>query len=376
MPNWYDTYKSAQSDGTLPNTKTAKKIRYRKSIIWTIDLGSLGINGNIKNFEWTIEIDNIDGSQRYFKQTVGLQLFLVSLGASGIELFTWNYVKDTFDTTAVAGVPTTKDTIGQFLQGGTALSEQGDLQPASGQDSTDLTATIITDWYSPIYLLKEPGRQLPTGYRFTKSRDTGGVGNLQSTYQFAFEDGTPASLGSLIDPLGSLITARGAYDGERIFTGRAWGGKFENIEAGAAIKGTAPTLHRLRDGRLILAIQTVEGVVEMVSRGGVMGRFERLGYPTPSGALVPSPVFGKDATMPVSLLLPNQDRLHLAVEGASLYSRVVDKTGVTALVYVGAAGDGAYSLEREPAGALVIIGSDGKPKWRSKGIPLRWVLVK
>lgn len=379
MPTrWYNDFASAQSNGTLPNKKTAKAVRIKKSIFWTVDLLGLGIGSKTKTGEWTITITNADGSQIYFKQTVKLSLMLVSLGAVGLQLFTWNVINgssgEKYETSVVAGIPTTPDTIGQFLQGGTALSEQGIAIPGSGNESTDATATIIFDYFSPIYLFKAPGRQLPVGYKVKISRDTWGIGTANSTYQFAFEEGVPASLGSTFDPYGALLTARGAYDGERVFTGRAWrGNDYQFLDAGGALKGTSPTLHRLRDGRELMTLQTLEGVVEFLSINSEWN-WKRMQYPNAEAGFGTKPdlIFGPDATMPLSLLLDNGARLHIAVEGTSLFSRLVDGGGPSEKVFVGAAGDGAFSLERDATGAAFIIGSDGLPKWKSRSIPPRW----
>lgn len=173
----------ASSEGVLPIENSATQMRYRRSIIWEVDLFGFGIGSKTGEGSFTVTFKS-EGGEVFFQQTVTVKLFMVSLSFPGLNLFTWNYVKDEFETSIVDGTEITPDNIGDYLLGGTALSEQGDLQPASGESSTDLTATIIADWVSPIYLFPSG---IPGGTIVEISNDTWSFGAPKNAeYQWAF----------------------------------------------------------------------------------------------------------------------------------------------------------------------------------------------
>lgn len=374
---WYNQFRAAQSSGILPNEKPAKAMRMKKAIFWTVDLLGFGIGSKTKSGEWTVTISNADESQLFFKQLVKLSLMLVSLSVPGLSLFTWNVINGTsgekYETSFVAGVPTTPENIGQFLQGGTVFSEQGIAIPGSGNESTNLTATILFDYFSPIYLFGSPGRMLPPGYKVRISRDTWGIGTANSTYGFAFEDGA-LGLDTKIDAYDALLTARVGV-GESILTSRAWpGGDYRVLLPTAPVSGSDPFLTELSDGRLLLAVKVAEGYVEMQSHNSGW-TWERLKYPDSDGGLTPKAraVWPPETQMPLSLKLDDQTRLSIAVDGAQLLSRVVSEHGLSESVVVGAASSaGAYSLEEAPDGRLLIIDETGRPLFSSNGLPLAW----
>src|SRR5690606_34314248 len=146
--------------------------RYRRAIIWQVDLLGFGIGSKVRKASWTVQIE-APGGRLLFRQKVEMELMLVSLSVPGLSLFTWNIVKDNASTDAtevIDGKELAEGEISNYLLKGLL---QSNMIPASGESSTNLTATIITDWYSPGYLF--PGG-IPTGSKVTITADEWGLG--------------------------------------------------------------------------------------------------------------------------------------------------------------------------------------------------------
>ncbi len=190
--DWVNNFTSAQSDGTLPLDSTAGAMRYKRAIIWEVDLFGFGIGSKIKKASWVVQIESPDGSLLFF-QEVEMELMLISLSVPGLSLFTWNIVKDNASTDAtdiIDGKELGEGEIKKYLLGGLL---QSNMIPASGQSSTNFTATIITDWYSPGYLF--PGG-IPAGSKVKIKTDVWDLGPASVEYSWAFGSG-----GTILDTL-------------------------------------------------------------------------------------------------------------------------------------------------------------------------------
>lgn len=385
LKQWTDTFKAATSGGTLPLDKPARAMRYKRALIWKVDVSTLGISGQVGKGSWTVEITDESGAIVFFKSKVTLSLFLVSLGVSGLSLFTWNFVKDEFDTTRVAAFDTDKTNIGKFMGGGTAQSEQGDLRPASGQDSTNGIATIITDWYSPIYVFKSPGRPFPPRAKVKITKDTWGFGPASVEYGWAFDEAAATPVGTIMDGLGSLVVGcSGAGFGRQgsgsVHTARSWPlGDFKHLDPLAPVKGDYPTFHELGDGRLVQSVLGVEGVIEYQSQTSGLN-WERVRYTSPESATPqPANVFSAGVDMPTSLKIDDDTRLHIAVKDGKLMWNIVNAEGVGHEQIVGAIPDedtSLPSLEQTRDGGFLIIGGGGIPIYEANSLPPDWQKVK
>jgi hypothetical protein len=375
MPNtWYLNFRPAKSDGTLPNKKSAGSFRYKRAVRWDIDLSGFGLGSQFAEGHWTITITNNDGSQLFFRQTAGAKLWIVNLGAAGLQFFTWSYYSESFDTTLVGGVTTNKENIGLFLDGNDVTDiEQGIATPASGYgDTFGATVSIFFEWLSPIYVFRSPAQSLPVGYKVTITRDTWNLGPQSVEYGWAFDDAGPLGLGTTFDGLGALLTARPAPDGERVLTARAWPSNYNLLEQGGAFKGNSPTYHELKDGRELVVVQESVGVTEYVSHNSEWN-WNRMVYPNADGTQSQREIFDSDFTMPASLLLDDDSRLIISTKNNALYSRLVTDEGPGELIQIATAQTAGYSLEQAEDGSFLIISSEtGKPVFRTRSIPPRW----
>jgi hypothetical protein len=378
---WYLDFNAAKSDGTLPLDHSARAMRYKRAFIWKVDVTTIGINGGLYKGGWTVEITNETGAIVFFKHHVTLTLFLVSLGVPGAVLFTWAFQHDEFDTSVVAAFPTTKENVGQFLQGGTALSEQGNMIPGGGADTTDMTATIIADWESPIYLFKSPGQTLPPRSKVKITKDQWNLGPASVEYGWAFDEATPAPVGTLFDGLGSLVVGCsgegiGREGSGRVHVARSWPlDDYKYLDRGAPVKGDYPTFHETKDGRLILSMLGVEGVVEYQSWTSGLS-WERVKYIVPdSVAPKEGPIFSPGVDMPSSLKIDDETRLHIAMRASNLVWSLVDANGPSPEQLVGVIEDADLaipSIEATPDGGYLIIGGAGVPVYTANSTPPKW----
>ncbi len=193
--DWITAFKPAQSDGTLPLVGSAGAMRYRRAVIWQVDLSGFGIGGRSIKGSWEVTITSPSGSE-LFHQQVEVELFFVYLSLPGIAFYTWNYVKDDAAgkaTTLIDGKEVSEDEIEGYLMLGL---RQSSMEPSSGQGNTDFTAFIVTDWLSPGYLFPAG---IPAGSKVTIKRDTWSFGPASVEYSWAFGPGE-AVLDALIHP--------------------------------------------------------------------------------------------------------------------------------------------------------------------------------
>lgn len=180
--DWVNDFAPAQSDGTLPLESAAGALRYKRAIIWQVDLLGFGIGSKSATHEWEIQITS-PGGALLFQQKVAMQLFLVNLSVPGLSLFTWNIVKDnaaTDATVVIDGKEVGEGKIKEYLIAGLL---QSNMIPAAGQSATNLTATIVTDWYSPGYLFPAG---IPAGSKVDITFDSWGFGPSSVEYGWAF----------------------------------------------------------------------------------------------------------------------------------------------------------------------------------------------
>ena len=183
--DWVNNFIPAQSDGTLPLDGVAGAMRYKRAIIWEVDLHGFGIGGRSLKGEWTLSIESPTGTV-LFHQTVEMELFFVYLNMPGLAFFTWNILKDNAATTAtdiIDGQEVEPAQMKDYLMTGLL---QSNMIPASGQGSTNLTATIVTDWYSPGYQFPTG---IPPGSKVKTKLDTWGFGPASVEYSWAFGPG-------------------------------------------------------------------------------------------------------------------------------------------------------------------------------------------
>jgi hypothetical protein len=196
MPlDWITEFKPAQSDGTLPVEGSAGAMRYRRAVLWQVDLSGFGIGGRSIKGSWEVTITSPSGSE-LFHQVVEVELFFVYLSLPGIAFYTWNFVKDDAAgkaTTLIDGKEVGEDEMEGYLMLGL---RQSAMEPSSGQGNTDFTAFIAADWLSPGYLFPAG---IPAGSKVTIKRDTWGFGPASVEYSWAFGPGE-AVLDSLIAP--------------------------------------------------------------------------------------------------------------------------------------------------------------------------------
>lgn len=223
MPNnWFNTFAPAQSNGFLPNDSSAQSFRFKRSFDWKI-IGALlttrvpgteaGTEGGVFSGGFTLEILSQDGLETYFQTHVKTKLLFVSLGF----LYTWNFLKDEIDTTIIDGKAVTKDTIGPYLLGGTAESEQGDMQPASGEGAIIGEGHILADWFSPIYTLVKGGaRPFPVGYKIRITNETWELGPHDNAYSFAFDAASDKPF-SHLNYMGAIFSLT-RFDGQTYFS--------------------------------------------------------------------------------------------------------------------------------------------------------------
>jgi hypothetical protein len=367
---WYEDFKPATSGGVLPIKSMAKKFRFKKAIIWQVNLTSEGMSGVTATGAFTVTFTSPGGKVLY-KSTIGIRLFMVGLGLPGIIFFTWNYVNDTFDTEIAGGVDVTDATIGQYLQGGTAASEQGLLLPTEGQESTNAVATIVADWYSPIYV----NHRLPKGTKVTITNDTWGFGPKTVEYAWAFEEGSDERVDTTISGMGALLSARGV--GEYTQAGQAWRG-YQIYHGGGYVPGVSPSLMEDDDGLLILAVYDEEkGYIEYQSRFSGRHRWERIKYVNPETAEIEEQViFEAGVTMPKTVRLKDGTRLALAIQGERLVVRRIERNIIQAVIDVMEAdSDESYSMEEDETGKVLIVDGSGLPAAESLNGGRRWAAV-
>lgn len=359
-------FKPARSDKTLPLERSTGSFRIRKTINWEVDLAGL-ISGGEKTGSWEIEFTSPAGVV-LFRQKVELKLFLVAIGVPGLQLFTWNYVHDRFETTIAGGEAVTHDTIGKYLLGGTLESQQGDLQPAEGFESTDQTATIVADWYSPVYVFR-----IPVGTTVKTRRDGWGFGSAVSTYAYAFEGGAPSHLiDTRFDGIGAQMCARGRRENGVVQSGRSWP-QHRVLESEGWVRGSNPTIIELPDGRQIMAVLDETGYREFVSLDSGF-TWQPMLYPdSQKGYGKVEKVLWEGGVQMPTMIEYEDVRLTIAVVGNELRSRSVGKEGPVDVVTVGQAKDAeSYSLSSDSKGNIFITDTSGLPVFRSPGLPPRW----
>lgn len=381
---WYDTFKAANRDGVLPIKAQASQFRYRKAIIWKVDLTNRLINGGVYEGSWVVEFQDGKTQAVLFHQKVTLQMFLVSLNFAGLHLFTWNIFGEKYDTTNVGGQATTSGpdgNIGDFLLGGTWQSEQGYGDPASGQDSSGVDATISFDYISPIYRLGTHGAKvLKKGDLVVVTRDQWNFGPTTIEYGWAFLEndvGNPRVAASF-GKAGELLTMRpNAADGVRL--GRAdptanFGLPAHNVE----IVGGPIGIYETRTGRVISVVQDEKGVHEWQTKGGFNTLTRRL-YPV-EGKLVERNVWGPNATMNNFVPVPSMDAsVFIAVQSGRLVSRVVDRYGPAAPYDIGPApadATPAITIDNHETLRIVATSATGvTPLYISARFPPQWERV-
>lgn len=331
---------------------------------------------------FNVEIVSEDGSEVYFRTRVQLQLFLLALGFGGLILFTWNIEKILINTTNVGGVTTTLDTIGYYLDSHTKGDiEQGDLQPASGNESTGKTATITADYLSDIYYLNVFGaRPIPKGAKVRISRDEWKLGATNSfAYQFAILEGAAASIDANYDRMGALLVARPGQNETAIFS-RAWSpNNYDFKENGGRVPGSVVGVCELKTGRILLVVEDAQGVKEYTTRGGC-DEFERVKYPGPTTGSVPieALIWSPKVEMASFVRLEDQETtVHLAVDGEDMFSREVTRGGISAKTRVGKAPDGVRpAITVTKTGVLLVVGDDAQTLFQSKRLPCQWQPVE
>jgi hypothetical protein len=367
----YNEFKPAGSDFVLPIEEAKGSMRYRHALVWEVDLFGFGIGAKTKSGSWTLELITPDGTV-IFKQVVTLTLQLVSLSVPGLNLFVWNYVKDTFETTIIGGETVTKETIGPYLLGGTAESEQGDMQPASGESSTDLTATIISDWYSPVYLF-----EIPEGTKFEASQDSWGSGSTtRSEYQWAFGEAlTRERVDAMYDPYGQLLIAADEYNSGNCFFAIGDGPEYRYPIARGVLPGLSPAVVREEDGTLIFAALDDEGFREYATHNYFLTR-EPMLYADPQEPTTRKQIalWPKSATM-ATLIKYNESRASLAVVGGEVLFRLSGASLGDQVRVCKAVRGLSYGIAADNDGTLRVFSSKGLPVAKSGNAGRTWEAV-
>lgn len=261
LTNW----RSIQSDGTLPNEGAASEVQYRRFLNWSVDLDIIGIGSTSGTGRWTIQI--LNGSSVIFEQKVELTLRIVSLGAVGLSLFTWQVTREKITTTwiapaaanVVSNIPgivapisvdntngsgivydannvilnpgqvnsVTNPSWMRVLGGAAPTSEFGTMIQGGGSGVAvpGIPAIIEAFWQSPVYEYS-----LPSGCRLHVVMDSWGLGaNSRPEWQFSFEEAS-ADFSATLDRQGAIrmITTRGraldmrlTYDSQSLLQRRA-----------------------------------------------------------------------------------------------------------------------------------------------------------
>jgi hypothetical protein len=366
---WYEEFHPATSGGVLPIAGVAKAFRFKKALIWEVNLTSEGMTGVDGIGSFTITFTS-PGGKVLFKSVITIRLFMVGLGLPGIIFFTWNFVSDSFDTTVANGKDVTNETVGQYVQGGTFESQHGLLDPASGQENTNAVATIVADWYSPIYV----NHRMPKGTKVTITNDTWGFGPASVEYGWAFLEGSEDRVDATVNKMGALLSARPV--GDYTQTGQAWR-DYKHYQGGGYVPGVSPSLMEDDDGLLVLAVYDEdEGYIEYQSRDSGR-RWARLKYIDPETAQrSEQPVFGTGVTMPKTVRLKDGTRVAMTVDVGRVVVRRIARGNLLDVIDVMEADDDeSYSIEEEDTGKVLIVDSSGLPTAESFNGGQRWSVV-
>lgn len=254
MTDW----KPTNSDHTLPNDSVAGQFRYRHYVTWEVFLqNNLGIGFRDGKGNWHIQIISPLGKV-IFEQNVEITIRTVALGGLGLVFFTWQFLKQDFDTTVVAG-QTITDTnpAWSYTIGNTVNGEQVALfNPGGGQDYSDGTALIEGFWESTIYR-----SQIPVGSTLHVIQDTWGLGiSTRPEYQFSFGEAQLGTIDSTVDAYNQQYLAAPTWElSNGIAFSRLWS-PFEYRVEYSTLDGDSPSLAVLDTGKVVMTRRTDDGV--------------------------------------------------------------------------------------------------------------------
>lgn len=365
-------WKSTASDGTLPNKALAGQFQYKRALIWNVPLFGFGAGFKVATGTWHIQLKN--GETVIFEQTVALTLQLISIGfTGGLQLFTWQFQKEVITTPIIGGAPTGDDNPSwSYTIGATDKSEFGILVPGGGSDYTDVEATIIAEWQSPVYRMN-----VPTGTKLHIVTDHWGLGSSsRPEWQFRFKDGFRRMLDTATGFFGELVSVRGQNGNanrDDVEGGHSWPAYNELTGRGTILGAHEPSLVLLPDGRDITAVLQDDGYWEYESYDS-QRTWQKVGYPV-SGEVAkktPEKIFDASVQMPQMIQL-DTIRLAVARRGSTLVSRRISDEGFDVITPVSdSAGDGTYSLNAMDDGKVQICDDSGKPVFQSLDSGLSW----
>jgi hypothetical protein len=257
------------------------------------------------------------------------------------------------------------------LLGGMA-KEQGNLIPASGEDSTNVVATIITDWYSPVYLF-----EIPVGTKLRVTQDSWGMGSSnRSEWAFAFGQAlTRERVDALHDPYGQLLMAADENNSGHCRFSIADGPGFRYPLARGVLPGLSPAIVREEDGTLIFGALGEDGFIEQKTHNYFLTH-EPVTYPGKDDPHTYAPValWPKSATM-ATLIKYNESRASLAVVGGEVLFRLSGASVGDPVRVCKAARGISYALAADSDGTLRVFSSKGLPVAWSRNAGRTWEAV-
>jgi hypothetical protein len=300
---------------------------------------------------------------------------MVSIGfPGGLQLFTWAFQKEVITTPIIGGAETSAENPSwSYTLGGTEFSEFGILIPGGGSSYTDIVATIIEEWQSPVYRMN-----VPVGAKLKVIQDHWGMGaSTRPEWQFRFREGVRRMLDTAAGFFGEIVAARplgGQPSRTAIQGGHSWPFHRTLNEHGFVRGASEPSLVLMPDGREILGVLQDDGYFEYESFD-TQRTWRKVGYPVPDEVrqTVPAPIFEASVQMPQLVRIENI-RLALARRGSALVTRRLSDEGVGDLKRVAAnAGEGYYSLSVAEDGTVYICDETGLPRWQSDDAGLLWI---
>ena len=358
------SWKSVKRNGEIPLDQFADEVQYRRFLHWEMDLSGSLIAQNGTG-DWHIQIVSEDFQTVLFEQKVSLTLRCTSYGVTGLEFFTWQFLKETIETPIIEGRPTGPDNPSwSHTIGGTEFSEFGTMELGGGTDYTNLTAIIEDWWDSPVYTFS-----LPAKCRLRVIKDTWNLGSSsRAEWQFRFRYGHPRMTDCKFAPFNELMVAAPLYSNSpTIMTGQA---RYRTIATDRRYyiddEGTDPSLTVLPNGRRIMIVMHADGLYEYESFDSSYS-WQKVRYPTKDpDVFEPQAIFPKGAKMP-QVISYGDSRYILAVKGSDIGIREITDTGIGGLQVIGQVyGDESYAMDVDETGIITIVDNAGNTAYVSK----------